>query len=85
MGAAPWSVEHLWGWGVEAHRHAERPSGYRPTPPAAGHQAVAELWNCAGSQFDPAVVDTLANLVLKLAWPPERSTAGTRELVPDHS
>jgi diguanylate cyclase (GGDEF)-like protein len=50
-------------------------------------QAIAELWNCAGSQFDPAVVDTLANLVLRLAWPPERSaaTTGSRDPVPDHS
>jgi HD-GYP domain-containing protein (c-di-GMP phosphodiesterase class II) len=27
-------------------------------------QAIAELRNCAGSQFDPAVVDAIANLVI---------------------
>jgi two-component system, cell cycle response regulator len=48
-------------------------------------QAIAELWTCADSHFDPAVVDTLANLVLGLAWPPEQSTASSNILdrVPD--
>jgi diguanylate cyclase (GGDEF)-like protein len=35
-------------------------------------EAVAELRSCAGSMFDPAVVDALTNLVIGLAWPPER-------------
>ena len=38
--------------------------------------AVAELRGCAGSQFDPAVVDALANLVIGLPWPPERPATG---------
>jgi diguanylate cyclase (GGDEF)-like protein len=36
-------------------------------------QAIAELRRCAGTQFDPSVVDALANLVVGLAWPPEQS------------
>jgi two-component system cell cycle response regulator len=36
--------------------------------------AIEELRNCAGTQFDPGVVDAIANLVIGLAWPPERST-----------
>jgi len=43
-------------------------------------QAIAELRNCAGSQFDPAVVDALTNLVIGLVWPPERSTASDSHL-----
>ena len=48
-------------------------------------QAIAELWTCADSHFDPAVVDALANLVLGLSWPPEQSTASSNFLdrVPD--
>ena len=37
--------------------------------------AIEELRRCAGTQFDPAVVDALANLVIGLTWPPEQSTA----------
>ena len=37
-------------------------------------QAIEELRRCAGTQFDPAVVDALANLVVGLTWPPERSS-----------
>jgi diguanylate cyclase (GGDEF)-like protein len=44
-------------------------------------QSIDELRRCAGSQFDPAVVDALANLVIGLTWPPERSNAATS--VPD--
>ncbi|HEX3214368.1 MAG TPA: diguanylate cyclase, partial [Actinomycetota bacterium] len=43
-------------------------------------QAIEELRRCAGTQFDPAVVDALANLVIGLAWPPERSTANASNL-----
>jgi diguanylate cyclase (GGDEF)-like protein len=48
-------------------------------------QTIDELRRCAGTQFDPAVVDALANLVIGLTWPPERSTASTSALdrVPD--
>ena len=50
-------------------------------------QAIDELRRCAGTQFDPAVVDALANLVIGLAWPPERSTAHASNLdpVPDRA
>jgi diguanylate cyclase (GGDEF)-like protein len=44
-------------------------------------QAMDELRRCAGSQFDPTIVDALANLVIGLTWPPERATAGAS--VPD--
>jgi diguanylate cyclase (GGDEF)-like protein len=37
--------------------------------------AVAELCRCAATQFDPAVVDALSNLVMGLEWPPQRSHA----------
>jgi diguanylate cyclase (GGDEF)-like protein len=37
-------------------------------------KAIEELRRCAGTQFDPAVVDALANLVVGLTWPPERSS-----------
>jgi diguanylate cyclase (GGDEF)-like protein len=45
-------------------------------------EAIEELRRCAGTQFDPAVVDALANLIIGLAWPPERSTADASNL--DH-
>jgi two-component system cell cycle response regulator len=50
-------------------------------------QAIAELRNCAGTQFDPAVVDALANLIVGLAWPPERlsASAGVHDRVPDRA
>jgi HD-GYP domain-containing protein (c-di-GMP phosphodiesterase class II) len=37
--------------------------------------AIAELRRGAGTQFDPTVVDALANLVIGLEWPPRRSGA----------
>jgi diguanylate cyclase (GGDEF)-like protein len=54
-------------------------------PQLTVRQAIAELRGCAGTQFDPAVVEALANLVVGLAWPPERTTASTGALdrVPD--
>jgi diguanylate cyclase (GGDEF)-like protein len=50
-------------------------------------EAIAELRRCAGTQFDPSVVDDLANLIVGLTWPPERATAsaGTLDRVPDHA
>jgi len=39
--------------------------------------AIDELRRCAGTQFDPTVVDGLANLVIGLAWPPEHSSIHT--------
>jgi HD-GYP domain-containing protein (c-di-GMP phosphodiesterase class II) len=54
------------------------PRAYAPQLPVS--QAIAELRNCAGSQFDPAVVDAIANLVIGLVWPPERSTASDSHL-----
>jgi diguanylate cyclase (GGDEF)-like protein len=48
-------------------------------------EAIAELRRCAGTQFEPAVVEALANLIVGLTWPPERSSAdaGTLDRVPD--
>jgi diguanylate cyclase (GGDEF)-like protein len=37
--------------------------------------AMAEFRRCAGTQFDPAVVDALSNLVIGLEWPPHHSSA----------
>jgi HD-GYP domain-containing protein (c-di-GMP phosphodiesterase class II) len=36
-------------------------------------EAVAELRRCAGSQFDPAVVDALAKVVADAGWPQRRA------------
>jgi diguanylate cyclase (GGDEF)-like protein len=44
-------------------------------------EAVDELRRCAGTQFDPSVVDALANLIVGLAWPPE--PANTHPANPD--
>ena len=33
--------------------------------------ALDELRRCAGSQFDPAVVDALSELAVELIWPTE--------------
>jgi diguanylate cyclase (GGDEF)-like protein len=38
-------------------------------------EAIAELRRCAGSQFDPTVVDLFSELVVDLIWPPERPAA----------
>jgi diguanylate cyclase (GGDEF)-like protein len=61
------------------------PRPYAPQLPVS--EAIAELRDCAGSQFDPAVVDALANLVIGLAWPPEQATARASNLdpVPDRA
>jgi diguanylate cyclase (GGDEF)-like protein len=50
-------------------------------------QAIAELRNCAGTHFDPAVVDAIANLVIGLPWPPAPATATTGHIdpVPDRA
>jgi diguanylate cyclase (GGDEF)-like protein len=37
-------------------------------------EAIEELRRCAGTQFDPSIVDALANLIVGLTWPPERSS-----------
>ena len=42
-----------------------RPHAPRRTVP----EAVAELRRGAGTQFDPAVVDALSELVVELLWP----------------
>jgi diguanylate cyclase (GGDEF)-like protein len=54
-------------------------------PQLTVQQALDELRRCAGTQFDPDVVVALANLVVELVWPPERSTAGasTLDRIPD--
>ena len=61
------------------------PRSYAPQLTAP--DAIAELRGCAGTQFDPAVVDALANLIVGLAWPPERSSAsaGIHDRVPDRA
>jgi diguanylate cyclase (GGDEF)-like protein len=48
-------------------------------------QALDELRRCASTQFDPTVVDALANLVIGLTWPPEQATSSAAVLdrVPD--
>jgi diguanylate cyclase (GGDEF)-like protein len=38
-------------------------------------EAVAELRRGAGTQFDPAVVSALSNLIVGLEWPPQRASA----------
>jgi diguanylate cyclase (GGDEF)-like protein len=43
-------------------------------------QAIADLRRHAGTQFDPAVVDALANLIIGLAWPPEQSHTHTADI-----
>jgi two-component system cell cycle response regulator len=60
-----------------------RPYAPRRTVP----EAIAELRQCAGSQFDPAVVNALSELVVELVWPPEPSTvtAGNLDHVRDHA
>jgi diguanylate cyclase (GGDEF)-like protein len=34
-------------------------------------EAIAELRQCAGTQFDPSVVDALSELAVELVWPPK--------------
>jgi HD-GYP domain-containing protein (c-di-GMP phosphodiesterase class II) len=45
-------------------------------------EAVAELKRGAGSQFDPAVIDALAELAVELAWPHDWSSARIADLQP---
>ncbi len=61
---------------------APRPHTAQRTVP----EALSELRRCAGSQFDPAVVDALSELVVELVWPTAPSTAaGTADPVRDHA
>ena len=56
-----------------------------PRPHAAQRtigEAIAELRQCANSQFDPAVVDVLSELVVELVWPSGPSTAIASNLDP---
>jgi hypothetical protein len=53
------------------HRHDLPSPLRRPAHP----DAIAELRRGAGTQFDPTVVDALANLVIGLEWPPRGSGA----------
>ena len=50
-------------------------------------EAITELRRCAGSQFDPAVVDAFSELVAELVWPstPATATAGNAEQASDHA
>lgn len=43
----------------------------RPVP-----AALAELWRCAGSQFDPSVVGALARALARHPWPPQAPLPG---------
>jgi HD-GYP domain-containing protein (c-di-GMP phosphodiesterase class II) len=61
-----------------------------PRPHAAQRtiaEAIAELRQCAGTQFDLTVVDVLSELVVELVWPQEPSpaTAGNVDHVRDHA
>jgi diguanylate cyclase (GGDEF)-like protein len=56
-----------------------------PRPHAAQRtigEAIAELRQCANTQFDPAVVDVLSELVVELVWPSKPSTAVASNLDP---
>ena len=56
-----------------------------PRPHAAQRtigEAIAELRQCANTQFDPAVVNVLSELVVELVWPSEPSTAIASNLDP---
>jgi diguanylate cyclase (GGDEF)-like protein len=56
-----------------------------PRPHAAQRtigEAIAELRQCANTQFDPAVVEVLSELVVELVWPSEPSTAIAGNLDP---
>lgn len=50
-------------------------------------EAVAELRQCTGTQFDPAVVDAFSELVVELIWPPDRSDVNVGNVHPvrDHA
>jgi diguanylate cyclase (GGDEF)-like protein len=48
-------------------------------------EALSELRRCAGTQFDPAVVDALSELVVELVWPTAPSAAGTADPVRDRA
>ena len=61
-----------------------------PRPYAAQRtipEAITELRRCAGSQFDPVVVDAFSELVVELVWPstPATATAGNAEQASDHA
>jgi diguanylate cyclase (GGDEF)-like protein len=56
------------------------PRPYAPQLPIP--KAIAELGRCAGTQFDPAVVDALSELVVELVWPHEQATAATTNIDP---
>jgi diguanylate cyclase (GGDEF)-like protein len=40
-------------------------------------QAIVELRRCAGTQFDPTLVDVLAELIVELVWPRDRSAVAS--------
>jgi diguanylate cyclase (GGDEF)-like protein len=62
---------------------ASRPYAAQLTVP----EAIAELRQCAGTRFDPAVVDAFSELIVELVWPPQPSpvTADNVDHVRDHA
>jgi diguanylate cyclase (GGDEF)-like protein len=56
-------------------------------PPRTLPEALAELRRCAGTQFDPGVVDAFSELVVELVWPasPAEAVAGRLHPVQDRS
>ncbi len=58
-----------------------RPYAARLTIP----EAVAELQRCAGTQFDPAMIDAVCELVAELAWPHDPASALAGDIARSHS
>jgi diguanylate cyclase (GGDEF)-like protein len=56
-------------------------------PPRTLPEALAELRRCAGTQFDPGVVDAFSELVVELVWPasPAEAVAGRLHPVQDRT
>jgi HD-GYP domain-containing protein (c-di-GMP phosphodiesterase class II) len=58
-----------------------RPYAARLTVP----EAVAELQRCAGTQFDPAIIDAVCELVAEPAWPHDPASALAGDIARSHS